>query len=289
MKTYFLLPLVLIGLLAGACKEIDPTQEFAEYKNCVVYARDVASGTGIATDYATIKVTGDVATGYFSLDFIDFKLAAHDNVCSAKVDGLLQYLQNKTDENGETTEVLYTFFRKEGDAFADGNMTISDLRFGWLSTVYWASFYSDNRRIRVWSLPREVEMYANRNSVGDLTENAIHPRYDMEFDVTNSTVTFRATAVKYPSNAQKPESFDFPNLTWEALPVEFNERGFTITKDEFTPLVGGERGQYVIKDFRCNFEADYDGERKAEFSITRVATGQTLRVTTYFDYFRAGL
>jgi len=292
MKTYLLLPLVLLGLLAGACKAIDPTAEFAEYTDCVVYAHDYTTGTGIATDYATIKVTGDVASGYFSLDFMDFKLAAHDNVRSAKVNGLLQLLQDKKDEQSGQTEVLYTFFRKEGDAYADGDMTVADMRFGWLSTVYWASFKSDNGRIGVWSLPREVEMYANRNTIVDARgdshyENAIHPRYDMEFDVNNSTVTFRAAAVKYPMSSHTTTTFDFSSLTWEALPVVFDEHGFTITKDEFSPVTNGERGQYVIKDFRCDFAADYDGERKAQFTITRVSDGATLKVTTNFDYFRA--
>lgn len=291
MKNYLLIPLIAIGLFAGACKAVDPIQEFAEYENCVVYSTDSSTGEGIATDYARINVTGDMTSGLFSLEFVDFKLTPAANVATAKVKGLMQYFRDVTDEHGQTKDILYTYFYKEGNTYADGDMQVANLKFGWLSTVYWGSFTSDNGRIRVWTLPRDVETYANLNVIvnerGDsLYENALTPRYNVEINTAASTVTFRASAVKLPADKSQPHTkFDFRTLVWENLPARFNEKGFTIDKPEFSFV--GDNGKFTVTDFHCTFSADYDGERTLEYTIRSEASGETLRVKTTLDYFKA--
>lgn len=285
--------MIAVGLLAGACKAIDPEQDFAEYENCVVYSYDSSTGDGVATDYARINVTGDMASGLFSLEFVDFKLTRNGNVATAKVNGLMQYLHDVTDEQNQTKDVLYTYFYKEGNTFAEGDMQVANLRFGWLSTVYWGSFTSDNGRVRVWTLPREVETYANRNSIlnerdDQLSENALSPRYMVEINTHASTVTIRATGVKLPADVQEPHTkFEFRNLLWENLPVRFNDRGFTIDKPTFSFV--SDNGRFTVTDFRCTFCADYESERTLEYTIHSEASGETLRVKTTLDYFKQKL
>lgn len=291
----FILPILLIiaSLFGSGCKPVESDRDFAEYTDCVVYAYDSRNSTGIATDFAKYKVTGNVVSGYFSLDLTDIKLTPSSNVRWAKVNGLVQYLQQTTNEQGEVTDVRYACFNKEGDTFADGDMTVSDLRFGWLTTIFWASFKSENGNVRVWSLPRVVEMYGNRNLITnanneELIENSLSPRYDMEFNVHNSTVTFRTSGVTYPVDAgDYRQSFRMREMVWDALPVAYDDKGISINIDKFEAVyTDGERGKYEITNFRGRFDADYDGEHKCAFDIKNVATGVKIHVETTFDYYR---
>lgn len=287
----FLLPAAVLGLLAGACKPIDPVRDFAEYTDCVVYAYDSSTGTGVATDYAKITVKGDMTSGLFSLELADFKLTENGPVATATVGSMTQMLKDVTDSVNNTTQVLYTYFSKQGNASADGGFSVSDLKFGWLSSVYWAEFYANNT-IRVWSLPRTVETYAGRNDVinerGDsLLEQAIHPRYDFDINTSASTVSLHGSGITLPSSKDEAATaFVFRNLNWDNIPVSFNDRGFTAYKPEIRFF--SDEGEFIVSDFVCSFDANYDGERKATYTIKSVATGETLSVTTRFEYYRKG-
>lgn len=289
MKKLLLLPVVAFALFSS-CKPIDPVQDFDEYTNCVVYAHNSSTGEGVATDFARISVSANMASGLFTLDFADFKLSPEGNVVGARIDGLQQYLKDVRDEQGNTTDVLYTFFNKEGNTYCEGDMPVSDLRFGWLSTVYWCSFTSD--RTKVWSLPREVQTYANKTVVltilGDTVATKPTPaRFDVEINASAKTASFRGSAVVYPAQSDGQEKvFSFRSLAWNNLPIVFDERGFSVARMDFMPETDGRAGDFKIENFTCRFDADYDNQRYAEFDITHVADGKKVHVTTYFDYFR---
>lgn len=289
MKKY-LLPLCAALLAATSCSKIDTQQDMNEYTDCIVYSADTQTGTGCLSDYASIKVTGDMATQYYALDFNDFQFYQGDRLRSARVGNLVQFVQDKTDDNGNLEDIYYFFFKQQQNTSVSGDFSVKDMRMGWLSTIYWLSFTSDDGRYQVWSLPRRVQMYANRNFIrgphGNNDENAISPRYDMSFDVANSTVTIKGSGVKYPVDQTEPsKSLDFRQVTWPDLPAEFNDKGFTINVDEFIPTVNGSTDDYVITNFKASFEANYEGKRECSFSLTSRKTGLKLYVTSTFDYY----
>lgn len=290
MKKQLIFPLLACAAVLGACSEIDPTQKLNEYDDCVVYSHDTQTNTGVLTDYASIEVNGDMSTGYYSLEFEDFQLAKGETLRSAIVSGLVQFMDDVTDDQGNIQDINYTFFTQNEGSRQTGNMDISDMQFSWLSTIYWLTMKADNGRYAIWSLPSRVQMYANRNLIkgpyGDNNENAISPRYDMTFDVMNKTVTIKATGVKYPVDQTDPsKSLDFRSLTWSKIPVEFNEKGFTAHVDEFNPSVNGSDNEYTISNFNMVFETAYEGNRNATFTLTSKSTELQLTVVTYFDYF----
>ena len=222
MKNQLILPLLVGASLLGSCSAIDPTQQLNEYKDCIVYSHDTQTNTGVLTNYASIVVNGDMSTGYYSLDYKDFKLAEGESLRSATVSGLVQFMDDVTDEQGNMQDVNYTFFMQNDGSRQSGDMDISDMQFSWLSTVYWLNMKADEGRYVIWSLPSRVQMYANRNIIkspyGDNNENAISPRYDITFDVLNRTATFKATGVKYPvDNTDPSKSLDFRSLTWDKI------------------------------------------------------------------------
>lgn len=287
MKKLLFLPIAL--LILGACKPIDPVQEYNEYSNCVIYAEDTISGIGVATDYARINVSADMSTNLFSLEFTDVKLAPEASLNNFTVSGLQQYLQDVKDEQGNTTDLLYTFFNTQGAAYTDG-LPVRNFRFGWLSTVYWCHFASD--RTRVWSLPNDVQTYANKNTVTDAHgdthyENAIRPRYDIYFNTSDNTVTVSATGVTLPSTTQAEKVFKFRDYKWEKLAVQYDKNGFRVNSCDFSPLTDGVRDRFKITDFSLHFDADYGGTHEARYYITEVADPENkIYVVTTLGYNR---
>lgn len=289
MKKLLFLPIAAL-LIAGACKPIDPIQKYDEYRNCVVYAEDTISGSGVATDYAGINVSADMTTNLFSLEFIDVKLAPEASLCNFTVSGLQQYMQDVKDEQGNTADLLYTFFNTQGAAYTDG-LSVRNFRFGWLSTVYWCHFTSD--RTRVWMLPREFQTYANKNVITDprdnqFTENSIRPRYDIRLNTSNNTVTIAATGVTLPSqNSEAEKVFKFRDYKWENLAVEYDKNGFRVRGCDFAPLTDGVRNKFKITDFSLHFDADYAGTHEARYYITEVADPENkIYVVTTLGYNR---
>lgn len=290
MKKRLIYPLIAGAVFLGSCSSIDPTQKLNEYKDCIVYSHDTENNTGVLTDYASIEVNGDMSTGYYSLVFKDFKLAEGEMLRSTTVSGLVQFMDDVSDENGIMQEVHYTFFTQNEGSRQDGDMDISDMQFSWLSTIYWLTMKADEGRYAVWSLPSRVQMYANRNLIkgpyGDNNENAISPRYDMTFDVINKTVTLKASGVKYPVDSSDPsKSLDIRAMTWAKIPITLNEKGFDARVDEFKPTINGSTEEYTISNFNLKYETAYEGERTASFSLTSNTTGLKLYVVTHFDYF----
>lgn len=283
----FLLPLVIVG----SCKPIDPIRELEEYKNVVVYSHNTQNNTGYASDFASITVKNDMTSGYFILGLNDFQLAENLPVRSSTINGLMQYLDEEFSESGEVTGYNYTFFSTKGQASYTGDMSVFDLRFGWLSTVYWGSFLSDGGRYRVWMLPRETRMYANRNNIvnmrGDvITENAIHPRYDLEFNVQAGTVTLRGEGIMLTYSQTTHEFFDIRQLTLPDIPINYRASGFTAGAAKITPVVNGRTDEFELTNFDLRFDTDFDGQRVAEYTLRRISDNETVKVTSYFDYFR---
>ncbi|MCX4330831.1 MAG: hypothetical protein OSJ24_01400 [Muribaculaceae bacterium] len=295
-KKYLFPILIALGAMLGVgCKPIYSEQTFAEYTDCVVYALDGYTNKDVITDYGRINIIGDASTGYYRLELRDFRLTPDGNVCWADVRGLTQYLKETTNEQGEVTALNYVCFNKEGDTYADGDMSVENLRLGWLSTVYWGKFTSDNGRYRIWMLPREVETYANRNEIVNsegqtILENSLHPRYSFDLNVYNSTATIRANGVVFPvdtSGGSDHKRIDIRELVLDVLPVTFDDKGFSINVDKVDGVYSdGTRGSYEITDFRCSFAADYDGERTASFNLREVATDTKINVTITLDYYR---
>ena len=288
MKKYLLLPAIILALLA-ACKPIDPVDELNTYNDCVVYSIDTITGVDVATDFARIKVTADMSVELFTLGFVDFKLQPEANVQNINVKGLTQYLKDVKDPEDGSTDYLYTFFKSEGQANTDG-ASVRDLRFGWLSTVYWCTFASGQNR--VWSLPHDVQIYANRNVIVNgegesILENSLHPRYDMVINTSEKTISLTGLLVKFPSStdAAKPATkFDFREIKLENIPVRFNAKGFIATSAEISPVTNGLRDKFKSTDFTLIFDVAYEGDHRATFKITDLETGETLSVTSTFGY-----
>ena len=289
MKKYLLLPAIVLALFS-ACKPIDPVDELNVYNDCVVYSIDTINTTeDVVTDFAKIKVTADMSVGAFTLDFVDFKLQPNANVQNITVKGLGQYIKDVKDPEDGTVENLYTFFKSEGYANTEGG-SVRDLRFCWLSTVYWCTFASGQNR--VWSLPSNTRIYANRNDIQNggemLLENSLQPRYDMIFNTANRTVTLIGQGVKLPytTDASLPETpFAFREFKLENLPLTFNPTGFRVANiEELKPVTDGQRDKFKITDFRLFFDVAYEGDHRAIYNITNLETGMTLHVTTTFGY-----
>ena len=290
MKLRQIYPLLAGALLLGSCSSIDPTQKLNEYTDCIVYSHDTTTDTGILTNFSSIEVTGDMSTGYYSLNFNDFQLTEGEALRSATVSGLIQFMDDVSDENGNLQEVHYTFFTQNEGSRQNGDMDISDMQFSWLSTIYWLNMKADAGRYAIWSLPSRVSLYANRNLIkgpyGDNNENAISPRYDMTFDVMNKIITLKTTGVKYPVDSSDPsKSLEIRAMTWDKIPITLNEKGFTARVDEFNPTINGTTDEYTISNFNMTYETAYEGTRSVSFSLTSKSTGLKLFIITHFDYY----
>lgn len=288
MKKLFLLLFPALMIL-GSCKPIDPVREMNEYKNVVVYSHDLNTNTGIATDYASVTVKGDFSSGYFMLGLNDFKLAENQPLRSSTVGNLIQYLADEKDATGNNVTYKYTYFKTQGMASYTGDLQVIDLKFGWLSTVYWGSFIGDGAQYKVWFLPRRIQTYANRNTIvnvrGDsIAEKAIHPRFDIELDVNSSTATFTASSITLPYSTSTGSQFNIREMVWPSLPIVYTPTGFTIQADSFRPRTAAGNDIYEITGLRCRFDADFDGERSVEYILTRLSDGEAIKVLSYFDY-----
>lgn len=278
-----------IVLLFAACKPVDPVRGLAEYTDVVVYSYDSQSNTGCLTDYATVTVQNDLTSGYCMLDLTDIKLADNMAVRSARVGGLEQLLAEEFNDHGEVVRYNYTFFKTQGQAGTTGDLSVFDLRFGWLSTTFWGSFASDSYRYKLWLLPRQVQMYANSNTCvnlrGDsIRENAIHPRYDLEINTGAKTVSLRGSGLMFPFSEPTGEFFDIRRINMANLPMEPTADGFIARADKFTPLQTD--ADYEITDFTLRFDADFDGQRLATYTIRRLSDNETIRINSQFDYYR---
>lgn len=284
-----LLTLIAAPLLLASCSSISTEEQMANYSNCIVYSYDSATGSGVLSDFATITVTGDYATRYYKVEFADFQLAEGQPLRSASAGHLTQYMMDETDSDGNLVDIHYTLFKQEPSMVQSGDMELSEMYMGWLSTCYWLNFTA-NERYKVWSLPSRVPLYANKNEVksqyGSNYENAISPRYDMTISAADRTVTLKATGVKYPvDNQDTHKTWSFRSLNWENLPAQFTERGIKVELPEFYPRVDGNVDTYLITNFTLTFDYSYEGTHQASFSIRNLATGESLYVTTTLDYF----
>lgn len=286
-----LLPLLAAPLLLfSSCSEISSEQELNKYSDCIVYSYDTATGTGHVSNFASIEVKGDMASGYYQLNFNDFQLADGATLQSGIISRLIQYMKDETDSDGNLQNVDYIFFKQQPDSRQSGTLDISDMYFGWLSTTYWLNFDADGGRYKVWSIPARIPVYANANTVngpyGKNEENAISPRYDMSIDPARSTVAFKATGVKFPIDKTDPnKSWEFRQMNWSDIPVTFTERGFTMAVSEFNPRIDGSDTDYTIINFSGTFDYSFEGTHSVSYSIINNATGLRVHVTTKLDYF----
>lgn len=286
-------------LSAAACKGIDPIHELGEYNDYVVCSYDNEQQTACAGDYARYRVKGDITTGYYTLTVEDIQLFDGDKLRSDTLSRLVQYFNDQNPDNPDDKTVRYTFFTQEASTRQQGDLKLNKLRFGWLSTQAWLTGEAFDGRYSLWSLPKSVRMYANETVVGgpggEITENYLSPRYDMRFNTAASTVTFKATGVKYPVDIEDPgKTLSIASLTWADLPVKYTPTGFTISVDSFTPQITGKigstdikEGDFKISNFDCTFGADYDSPRRVRFVMNQESTGLQLVVTTKLDYFIA--
>lgn len=286
MKKILLLSALAIAALSS-CKPIDPVEEKNEYTDVVVYSQDTITSVGIATDYAKIKVLCDNSSQLFQLTFSDLKLQPDANVQTVTVRGLTQYLKDVVNPADGQTDYLYTFFKTEGPAYTDG-LSVKNLRFGWLSTIYWCTFATGQNR--VWMLPDKVQTYANKNKIfnvrgDDFYENAIQPRYDFTINTDKKNVTINGKGITFPTGNDSKNNIEFRNqFTLENIPVVFNHKGFKATAASIDPVTDGERGKYKITDFYLEFDADYDGTHEARYTLTKVSSGESITIISTFGY-----
>lgn len=290
MKKFFLL--LLPAFMLASCEPIDPVVEMNKYNNVVVYSHDINSNTGIATDNASITVKGDYSSGYYMLELTDFKLAEGQPLRSSTISGLTQFVSDEKDNAGNT-QYKYVYFKTQGMASYSGDLQVIDLKFGWLSTIYWGSFIGEGAQYKVWMLPRRVSTYANENTVvnvrGDsIVEKAIHPRFTIELDVEHSTATFSTSSLTLPYSTSEGKQFNIREMVWPSLPVVYNANGFSIAVESFKPQTADGNDKYEISHLACSFDADYDGKRTLSYIITRLSDGEALNVTSYLDYFIPG-
>ena len=290
MNKKLLLTIFAGAMMLGACKPIDPTIDLDEHTDCIVYSHDKETNTGVFTNYATIKVTGDMTSGLYALNFKDFKVADGETLRSATLSGLIQYMDDVTDQDGNLQEVHYTLFKQESSTKQAGDMDISNMQYSWLSTVFWLNMNALDGRYTIWTLPSKVQLYANKNFVkgpyGNNHENAITPRYDMTFNTLDHTVTIKASGVKYPVDVTDPsKSYYLRSLSWNNLPIELNEKGFTANVKEFSPTIDGTTDNFTITNFSMVYEVAYEGKREATFTLTDNTNGVKLVITTTLDYF----
>lgn len=280
---------ISIGALAlGSCSKIDPEKELTLYKDCVVCSIDTVTSAECLTNYASIAVKADLASTYFMVDFKDFKLTPGGNLLSGTMSRLVQFMDNETDNNNNTTKVNYAFFQQRPETRQSGDLDMKDMRLGWLSTTYWLNFTSGP--CKVWSIPARIPLYANRNTVnspyGINTENALSPRYDMSINTDKRTVTFKATGVRYPvDNQDVTKSWSFRQFNLADIPFTLTDKGFTFSADEFVPSVDGSTTDYTITNLQGTFEYAYEGRHQISFYITNNKTNMKLHVTTMLDYF----
>lgn len=289
MKKYILTLAAAAATLAfSSCKKIDTIEELNHYDDCISYATDTITGAGVASDFGSITVLGDLATGMYSLKLNDFMLHAGEAAGSSTLSNLPQFMADVKNEQGEIVGADYFFFKYQKSTYKSGTMDVTDFRFGWLSSVYWLRFTAGP--CRVWAIPARQALYAVRNEVASIypgpnIEQAIHPKYTASINTAESTVTFKATGVKYPvDNTDPHKSIDIRSLEWPSLPIEFNEKGYTVSVDEFHPVIDGKTDEWVIRNFRAGIETDFDGKKYARFTMARTDGSLTLRVITDFSY-----
>lgn len=293
----------LLGFCAilSSCSGIDALRELETYSDYVVCSYDNGTQTAYASDYAKYSVKGDLTTGYYMLTVEDVPLYDGAVFRSDTLSCLNQYFETTQADSEDSTTVRYTYFVKESSTYQSGDLNLNELRFGWLSTIAWMTGEAEDGRYSLWSLPPTVKAYANRNTVvgpnGTLYENAISPLYKVTFNTSASTVTVKAAGVKYPVDDTDPsKTVSIASLTWENLPIEYTDFGFTSSVAEFTPTITGkigtteiQSGDFTIKNFHLYFPADYDTQRYATFTLTQKSTGLQLKVTTYLDYYLNGI
>lgn len=288
-KLTFLLALTA-AVAASSCKSIDPIEELNSYDNCLVYAVDTVSGSGCLSNFASIDVVGDMTTSNFTLNLNDFQLHDGDNLRSGTLSNLPQFMadvRNETDPE-KIDYIKYYFFKYQSSTRQSGDLDISDFRFGWLSSIYWLNFTAGS--VKGWSVPQRYVLYAVRNEVrpqGMLqqVEQAIFPKYTFSIDVQNSKLSVSAYGVKYPLDATgEIKSLDFRNMEWNNLPLECTESGYKFTVSEFSPVIDGNNSTWKIKNMTGRISADYDGEKRVEFTLVKADGTQTVRIYTDFSY-----
>ena len=121
---------------------------------------------------------------------------------------------------------LYVYFLQEKSSHTEGDMDITSMRYGFLSSTYWLSFRADGR-YNVWSTPRVRTLYANWNrtqspvSAGYLIENAIQPGYKFTVDADRKTVKVKAQYVKFrQSPTDTSVTLDFKTFEWPEIEVD---------------------------------------------------------------------
>lgn len=288
-KTLSLLTLACAGLmLATSCKQIETIEELNDYKECFSYSVDTISGTGCVSDFASVKVKGDITSAMYMLEFNDFRLYEGAMLTSSTLSNLPQFMADIRNDKDEIIGAKYYFFKYQNSTRQSGTMEISDFRFGWLSSIFWLNFTSGP--YKVWSLPRRYSLYGVKTEVaspypGPNVEQSINPKYTMSLNATKSEVSVKASLVKYPvDNTDPQKSLEFKSLEWPDLPVEFNANGYTINVAEFTPVVDGKTDEWIIQNFNATISADYDGPKTARFTMRRKDGSLTLRITTNFSY-----
>lgn len=296
MKKIFPLAIFGLSLLATSCSAIDPMREMADYEDYVVCSYDNVTQTAHATDYARYTIHGDMTSGLYRLVMANVPLYDGDIMRTDSLSNLLQFFETKVEGSDDTTTVRYTFFTKRPSTAQRGNLDLTDIRFSWLSSQAWVTATAVDGRYSLWSTPRSVRMYANQNDFagpyGETSENSIAPRYDMTINTSASTVTVRATGVKYPVDVTDPnKTISISSLTWRDLPVRYTPTGFVASVREFAPEITGRIGQtditpddFVITNFDLTFNTDYGSTRRARFNLSQRSTGLTIVVSTYLDY-----
>lgn len=291
----FLLPMLAGAMALASCSKIDPVVELNKYDDYVVCAYDDELRTAWATDHCDITVKGDMTSSLYTVIVENVPLYEGAPLRSDTLSRMIQYFENTTPD-GKEGDIRYTLFRQETSTRQSGDLELSGMRLGWLSTQAWLTAKAANGKYTLWSVPRQVRMYANSNAVagpnGTNTENAISPRYDMEINASAATASVRAVGVKYPVDVTDPsKTISISQLSWNDLPLRWNATGFTSTVAEFTPSITGKIGKneikpndFVIRNFSLIFNADYDSPRRASFELHQLSTGLTLAITSTLDY-----
>lgn len=297
MKKILCILAAAAAVLTSSCNKIDPVRDMAEYTDYVVCSYDNALQSAFASDYANFKIKGDMTTGLYTLVVGDVPLYEGSPLRTDTLSRLIQFMENKQPGNADTTKVRYMFFQKQPSTRQSGDLQLNKMRFGWLSTQAWFTAEAQDGRYSLWSLPQTVRTYANRNTIsgpgGTIDEISLSPRYDVRLNTASSTVTFKATAVKYPVDVTDPsKTLSIASMTWENLPVKYTAGGFTAASAEFVPRITGKigsteiaDGDFVISNFHCTFAADYGSPRTLSFVLYQKSTGLQLSIGTDLEYY----
>lgn len=287
-----LLPAALLMISTG-CQKYSYTADIEKFNDNIVFVEDQVTGTSHVSNEGQLRVEGNLAYNTFGVYLSDIQLYQGARLASGSVSNMIQYSQEKGGEGEDKMTPLYCYFLQENSSRSEGDLDISSLRYGFLSSTYWLSFRADER-YNVWATPRVRTLYANYNrtqsplSAGYLVEDAIQPGYKFTVDPERGKLNVIAQGVKFrqhPSDVNLTLSFN--SFRWNEIDITFNPTGYSFYVEELIPIVDGVSApQFKITDLRGEIAFDFEGRKTVTYKMLN-GQGQNISVETKFDLLSA--